>query len=142
MIRTFLGVQEHHADIFNKYCYGKAVVQDCDSTDLNIIYNKTVPSSFWFNVGAMMEGLFDCSGLDDKLERYYFTTGRDNIPSAGCRSKFTKFIDTSFSSFTTIAIVSIIVLIMLFLDVMAGCCLCCHSDRNSSYQYTSPYNPM
>ncbi len=72
--KMYQGISENEDQIFSgSLCEGVTKIPDCPQKDLNTIFNNTSVDDTWFFFAYLLEKGVKCSGMKDRLKKYYFT---------------------------------------------------------------------
>lgn len=84
----FVAITNHKNEIYTTLCPKALYVQQCNSTELTIIFNASLPQQLWATLAGAMERYGECSGLNVSapLPYYYFSNRTLNgiPPNVSC----------------------------------------------------------
>lgn len=95
--KSYQYIENHKDDIFDHICLAAQTVLDCNSTELDLIFNKTRPNMDWVPVAQFLESNYNCSGFSETIDLpyFYFTNRTLNGwgPGDSCTEALAGFLD-------------------------------------------------
>ena len=87
-------VKKYENQIFSNLCTGLDNIQSCSVNDKLTIFEGDIPNGIWFDVAFLFEKGVRCSGISEKLDLYYFTTWKKELPQNSCADKIHEFLES------------------------------------------------